>query len=204
MNSNNLNNFYTLVNDKCCKLELIEYDFDENNKSFRILFKINNIMDKCPDENTHANTDANKSILDYRIELIIPNNGLYNIYGLYNILKIPATLETGKKYITTVYINEEQHQMSLLINNQNDVLKKWYDHLSGDNRYKNRLSQLKISELIEHFNTKFGSPYYVYGKFENIHHIGPGGAPSRKSRRARKSSKKSKKSGRKSRRNSRR
>jgi len=189
-----------LIQNKCCKLELVQYNYDVDQKSYRIFFKIIAVTDKCPNEVTNeVTTNVN---FKYRIELIIPD-------------KI-ETLQTGNKYIIRIITSEgiEQKQLLLSIENQNDVLDEWIKELTTSYS-KNKLTEFEMSRVSDHFNTKFGSPYYVYGKFyepktvvsEPINRIEEkGGAPrkSRRTRKSRKASKKSKKSGKKSRRNSRR
>jgi len=205
-----------LIQNKCCKLELVQYNYDVDQKSYRIFFKIIAVTEECPNEVTNevANEVANEVTANvnfkYRIELIIPD-------------KI-ETLQTGNKYIIKIITSEgiEQKQLLLSIENQNDVLDEWIKELKRTYS-KNKLTEFEMSRMSDHFNTKFGSPYYVYGKFydpktvvseppktvvsEPIRIEETGGAPVRKSRRSRKSrksSKKSTKSGKKSRRNSRR
>jgi len=188
-----------LIQNKCYKLKLVQYNYDEQQQSYIILFEIIDVTEECPNE--VANEVANEVNFNHKIEVIIPNN--------------IATLKTGNKYIIRVIASngieqEEELQVLLYIQNQNAILDKWREYLKTDPEYKDRLTEYKVySENLIHFNEKFKSPYYVYGKFEKIQRIGKDGGAPRKSRRTRKSrkahkSKKSIKSGKKSRRNSRR
>jgi len=187
-----------LIQNKCYKLKLVQYNYDEQQQSYIILFEIIDVTEECPNE--VANEVANEVNFNHKIEVIIPNN--------------IATLKTGKKYIIRVIASdggeqEEDKQVFLYIQNQNTILDQWREYLKKDPKYKNKLTAYKVyNENLTDFNTKFDSPYYVYGKFyepEPINRIEEGGAPrkSRRARKSRKASKKSKKSGKKSRRNTR-
>jgi hypothetical protein len=166
---------------KCYKLELAQYNFDVIEKLHIILFKIVADMSNCPtDVNIDVNTDVNTGVnFIHKIELKIPAKTPDK----------PLALNKGEKYtISVIAGNGEKQGESLLlsIESQNDVFNKWYAHLIDDPEYKNKLTKLKITgtKVIEVFNAKYGSPYYVYGKFEKINQK-EGGAPSRKSRKSR-------------------